>query len=140
MKLLNYSPFIFFSILIFTGCEDLMYEKDKSDKDTSYYEQDALIDEISQDLNLSRTQKEDFRTKLEESRTLHAHPASLWRLAAALYDKLTDEQLEKLLNHKGKGNFDDHSFNAKYDEKPHSSRYFDYMLTCLNDIIDESQK
>ena len=140
MKLWNYLPLIFLSILIFTSCESLMPGKDKLDNDTTALEQDALMDDLSQDLNLSSSMEKDFRGKLEESRTLHAHPASLWRLAVALYNKLTDGQLDKLLNHEGQGDYDDHAFNAKYDEKPHSSRYFDYIVKCLNDIIDESQK
>ena len=118
----------------------MVNEKDTSYNDTVASEQYALMDEISQDLNLSQSQDDNLRGELEKSHELHAHPASLWKLAATLYDELSVEQLEIFLNHKGKGGYYDHSFNAEHDEKPHSNRYFDYIIECLTDLIEENQK
>ena len=127
---------ILFSItaLLTIGCEANL-----TDKDNLFSDQEALIEDLNSELELDRSQETIVRTRLHESRELHAHPGSLWKLAASLADILTEEQITKLLEGIKEGKFHDHGFNSFPDHEPKHKIHFEKKVEHLESLLDESQ-
>ena len=121
-------------VFLFTSCGNNMMEKD-----TLFSDQEDLIQELNSELGLSRSQEDIVRERLHDSKELHAHPGSLWKLAASLYDILSDEQITKLLDGIKNGKFHDHAFNSEPENQPKHEKYFEYKMALLSEILNDTQ-
>ena len=133
MKLYNFIPTCLLFLFII-GCEKTMIEKE-----SSFSDQEVLISEISSELDLSSSQENIVREKLRESKEFHAHPSSLWRLAASLYEILSEDQTKDLLSNTKQGTFHDHAFNSEPEHEPKHEKFFDFKINLFNKIMNESQ-
>ena len=129
-----YFVLISMGVLLFTGCENNMTEKD-----ALFNEQEELIQELNTELELSRSQEDIVRERLIDSKELHAHPGSLWKLAASLYDILSEDQITKLQAGIKNGKFHDHAFNSEPENQPKHEKYFEYKMSMLSEILDDTQ-
>ena len=120
--------------LLTIGCETNL-----TDKDNLFSDQEALIDDLNSELALDRSQATIVRTRLKESRELHAHPGSLWKLAASLAEILTEEQISKLIDGIKEGKFHDHGFNSYPEHEPKHKHHFEKRIAYLESILDETQ-
>ena len=76
LKYFKHPLFRFFVIflLLFMGCESFFPKYEKQ----LFSQQDALIQEIDNSVDLSKTQKNIARSALMAKKELHPHPYSLW--------------------------------------------------------------
>ena len=123
-------------LLLFMGCESFFPKYEKQ----LFSQQDALIQEIDNSVDLSKTQKNIARSALMAKKELHPHPYSLWELAAQLHSELSDEKLQIILDWVALGEYFSHGFNIGVDHKPHSEKFFDLIIEIINEIITEEQE
>ena len=131
------SSTILLSFLLFVGCE----KSGMKEKDDYFAQQEEFLQEISVGLSMSDSQENDARGHLHNSKSVHPHPASLWKLAKHLYNNLSEEQLAILESWKSDGEFGDHAFNNGGDDHrpPHFDKMLDEKHKYLSEIFDETQ-
>jgi hypothetical protein len=127
-------------ILFFIGCE-ISPEKAITSKNESFYDQEDFIENINTDLDLNRSQEEIIRGKLGDSKDFHPYSSSIWRLAASLYEVLSEEQIENLLSGSKKTleNEKKPSY-GKGDDGSKNKDFSDLKFKFLYDIIDDNQE
>jgi hypothetical protein len=82
------------TVLFFTGCEFFSNNQELMNPPEFEY----LIQDLDDELNLDTEQRSSARSSLELGRDFHPDPATLWELAVALQQSLTQEQKDLLLS------------------------------------------
>jgi len=82
------------TVLFFTGCEFFSNNQELMNPPEFEY----LIQDLDDELNLDTGQRSSARSSLERGRDFHPDPATLWELAVALQQSLTQEQKDLLLS------------------------------------------
>ena len=82
------------TVLFFTGCEFFSNNQELMNPPEFEY----LIQDLDDELNLDTGQRSSARSSLELGRDFHPDPATLWELAVALQQSLTQEQKDLLLS------------------------------------------
>ena len=127
-------------ILFFIGCE-ISPEKAVSSKDESFYDQEDFIENINTDLDLNRSQEEIIRGRLGDSKDFHPYSSSIWRLAASLYEVLSEEQIKNLLS--GSKKTLENEKKPSYGKEGDGSKnkdFSDLKFKFLYEIIDDNQE
>ena len=121
------------TVLFFTGCEFFSNNQELMNPPEFEY----LIQDLDNELNLDTEQRSSARSSLELGRDFHPDPATLWELAVALQQSLTQEQKDLLLSRNQQ--IDSQILTEENDHHHRRLEHFQRMDDRLMFIMTEEQ-
>jgi hypothetical protein len=121
------------TVLFFTGCEFFSNNQELMNPPEFEY----LIQDLDDELNLDTEQRSSARSSLELGRDFHPDPATLWELAVALQQSLTQEQKDLLLSRNQQ--IDSQILTEENDHHHRRLEHFQRMDDRLMFIMTEEQ-
>ncbi len=121
------------TVLFFTGCEFFSNNQELMNPPEFEY----LIQDLDNELNLDTGQRSSARSSLELGRDFHPDPATLWELAVALQQSLTQEQKDLLLSRNQQ--IDSQILTEENDHHHRRLEHFQRMDDRLMFIMTEEQ-
>lgn len=121
------------TVLFFTGCEFFSNNQELMNPPEFEY----LIQDLDNELNLDTGQRSNARSSLELGRDFHPDPATLWELAVALQQSLTQEQKDLLLSRNQQ--IDSQILTEENDHHHRRLEHFQRMDDRLMFIMTEEQ-